>query len=163
MTDGLDVRALGAADIPAALALNNTAEPHVPTVGEARFRWLLELASLAVGAYRGGDLLGLLIALSPRAAHDSPYYAWFDARYEAFLYIDRIVVGQAARGLGAGRALYAAAEGFQPRPPRLTCEVNELPPNPVSLAFHTALGFRPVGTVETSPSKKVVMLEKPLA
>jgi hypothetical protein len=158
----LSVGPLTETDLAGALALNNTAEPHVPATTEDGLRRLLGFARIALSARRDGELLGLLIGLAPGTGHDSPYYAWFCARYRDFLYVDRIVVAQAARGLGVGRALYAAAEALPPLAPRVCCEVNELPPNPASLAFHTAIGFRAVGRVETNRQKRVIMLEKPL-
>ncbi|WP_119168351.1 GNAT family N-acetyltransferase [Algihabitans albus] len=144
------------------LTLNNAAEPHVPSVEDVRFRHLLELSHLAVAAQRGSDPLGFLIALKAGAAHDSPYYGWFQDRYREFVYVDRIVVSPAARGLGVGRKLYAAVEALTPRPPRIFCEVNEIPPNPVSLAFHKAIGFVELAKVDSGPDKRVVMLEKSL-
>ena len=162
----VEIAALSEADIPEALALNNAAEPHVPATPEERFRRLLVLARLAVTARRGDDLLGFLIAVDGDSDHDSVNYAWFRDRYgagrDAFAYVDRIVVAPAARGLGVGRKLYAAVEGLEPRPPRIFCEVNEIPPNPVSLAFHKAIGFAELAKVDRSPEKRVVMLEKPL-
>jgi predicted GNAT superfamily acetyltransferase len=163
MSATLEIAPLAEADLAAALALNNTAEPHVPAVDEARFRRLVALAAVALVARHEGAVVGFLLAMLPRQPHDSAYYQWFDTRYDAFVYVDRIVVGEAARGLGVGRRLYEAVAAADLKQPRIFCEVNEVPPNPVSLAFHTAIGFRVVDTVETSPAKKVVMLEKPLA
>ena len=40
---------------------------------------------------------------------------------------------------------YARAQGV----PRITCEVNVEPPNPVSLKFHERRGFREIGFVAT--------------
>lgn len=162
MTHPVEIVPLTDADIANALILNNAAEPHVPSVAEARFRHLLALSHLAVTAKRGTELLGFLIAMEAGAAHDSPYYGWFRDRYAEFLYVDRIVVAPAARGLGVGRKLYDAVEALRPQPPRICCEVNELPPNPVSLAFHKAIGFTELAKVESGPDKRVVMLEKPL-
>jgi hypothetical protein len=43
----------------------------------------------------------------------------------------------------------------------LCCEVNLVPPNPDSMDFHLHVGFRQVGTLETSGgAKKVAMLVK---
>jgi hypothetical protein len=45
----------------------------------------------------------------------------------------------------------------------VTAEVNEVPPNPESMAFHAKLGFRHLLS-RTSPrlGKRVAMLERPL-
>ncbi|WP_421709293.1 GNAT family N-acetyltransferase [Algihabitans sp.] len=162
MTQPVEILPLTESEVAGALRLNNAAEPHVPSVTEARFRELLALSRLAVTAKRGEDPLGFLIAMEAGAEHDSPNYVWFRDRYPEFLYVDRIVVAPEARGLGVGRKLYGAAEALRPQPPRICCEVNEIPPNPVSLAFHKAIGFAELAKVDSGPDKRVVMLEKPL-
>jgi predicted GNAT superfamily acetyltransferase len=53
----------------------------------------------------------------------------------------------------------AGANGDQ----RLTAEVNEVPPNPESMKFHTALGFRHLLSRASGSGKVVAMLERPLA
>jgi predicted GNAT superfamily acetyltransferase len=46
----------------------------------------------------------------------------------------------------------------------LACEVNERPPNPVSMRFHETLGFSSVGRQTTEGgAKTVVMMTKPLS
>jgi hypothetical protein len=39
---------------------------------------------------------------------------------------------------------------------RIVCEVNVFPPNPVSDAFHTSLGFREVGQAVINNGSKTV-------
>ena len=60
---------------------------------------------------------------------------------------DWIVVNAACRGQGLARRLYAelAAVARKAGHTELVCEVNLDPPNPVSDAFHAALGFRELG------------------
>ena len=59
-----------------------------------------------------------------------------------------MVVDPACRGRGLARHLYAAlfARAVEAGHDRVVCEVNQVPPNPGSDAFHAALGFAPVGT-----------------
>ena len=149
---------------PPCCGLNNGAEPHVPALPEARFRRLLEVARLAVVARRGAALLGFLVAVDPGADHESDNYGWFCARYRALHLRPTASWSRRRRAASAsGRRLYAAVEALAPRPPRIVCEVNELPPNPVSLAFHKAIGFVELAKVDSGPGKRVVMLEKPLS
>lgn len=153
------IRPLEHTETAAARALNNTVAPHVPNADAEDFARLLATASLALGAWDQSALLGFLVAVPPGTAYDSPNYRWFCARGGGFLYIDRVVVSAEARGRGVGRALYAAAaQAAGPAP--LVCEVNEAPPNPGSLAFHTALGFAPVGRQDLPDGKRVVMLAR---
>jgi hypothetical protein len=77
------------------------------------------------------------------------------ARYPAFLYIDRVVIAPGSRGLGHARRLYedlAAIAGGRP----LCCEVNLVPANPASLAFHDRLGFVPCGEADDPRNGKRV-------
>jgi uncharacterized protein len=104
---------------------------------------------------------GFVVTFAPGASYDSPNYRWFAARYERFLYLDRIVVAAEARRRGVARFVYdeaerAASELGGP----LVCEVNVEPPNDASLAFHRARGYREVGR-QAAYGKTVVLLESP--
>ena len=101
---------------------------------------------------------GFLLALDQFAAYDSTNFQWFCNRYERFIYIDRIVVDASHRSLGIARRLYeslferAAAAGHA----RVCCEVNRVPPNPGSDAFHARLGFDELETVTIGAGGKTV-------
>jgi uncharacterized protein len=99
-----------------------------------------------------------LIAFDQTADYASPNFLWFRQRFKAFVYIDRIVVSQAAQGRGLARMLYedlfacARAAGHE----RIVCEVNIDPPNPGSDAFHARLGFSEMGRAELIERQKTV-------
>lgn len=108
-------------------------------------------------------LQAFLIAMDEASSYDSVNYVWFRERYQRFLYIDRIVVDQAARGNGLGRALYADLFAFAQDSgyDRVCCEVNFDPPNPTSDAFHKAQGFEETGRASIHNGMKTVRyLEK---
>ena len=95
-----------------------------------------------------------MIVIAPGADYDSPNYRFFESGADGdsvdgagFRYVDRIIVATAAHRRGVGRLLYGAVfdHAAQAGAPRVTCEVNVDPPNPVSLAFHSSLGFAEVG------------------
>jgi predicted GNAT superfamily acetyltransferase len=101
----------------------------------------------------------VLVALDEtHPAYASPNYLWFRARQSRFVYVDRVVVAQSARGKGHARRLYAdlieqaKAAGHD----CIVCEVNSEPPNPASDAFHEALGFRQVGLAAIHGGAKTV-------
>ncbi len=162
----LRVRDLLPSDLDAVLALNRAAEPAVGTLDAAGLASLVDLADHARVATMDTAVTGALVALLPDRAYGSPNYRWFQASGVAFLYVDRIMVVDDRRGAGVGRRLYedaiAAAQAMGL--PRVVCEVNEVPPNPGSLAFHIRLGFRGLGQ-QTDPrnGKRVLMMELPLA
>jgi predicted GNAT superfamily acetyltransferase len=154
------IRDITSADLPAVLALNNA---HAAEVNELTADALAALVAVAARARIVDGGHGFLIALGERTPIQGPNHAWFVARYPAFLYIDRVVVAPAARGLGHARGLYddlAAVTGSRP----LCCEVNLVPPNPASLAFHDRLGFAACGEGDDPRNgKRVRYLMRPHA
>jgi predicted GNAT superfamily acetyltransferase len=141
---GLIDLATAPADIRAAvLALNATVQEATSPLTSARLDAMLADAFFARAVPGAGGVDAFLIGFAPGAAYDSPNYRWFADRFDRFAYVDRVAVAGAARGRGLARALYAAFDeaaaiaGLE----RLACEVNAVPPNPVSDAFHAALGF----------------------
>lgn len=160
---GLVVRDATARDRPAVLALNNASTPHVNALEPEQFEWIAATADYYRVAERDGLLEGFVIALRSGTAYWSGNYAWFGARHDRFLYLDRVVVALSARRGGVGRALYADLMTFAAgRWPRIALEVNTMPPNPGSMAFHEQLGFQRVGTREYAGGA-VAMLELPLS
>ena len=150
-----------AADLEDVLALNQSEVPHVGSITMAEMRDFLSMASyFRVVRNADGDLHASLNGLGPGAGYASLNYRWFDERYQAFAYIDRIAVAADSRRQGIAETLYRDFElqsGRQAQ--RLCCEVNLVPENPVSMAFHRRLGFEQVGTLETgNGAKKVALL-----
>jgi uncharacterized protein len=103
----------------------------------------------------------VVLALREAAEYDSPNYRWFAARFERFLYVDRIAVAAAWQGRQLGRALYenlfayARASGVQ----ELACEFYVVPLNEASLRFHAAFGFHEVGRQWVAGGSKQVSLQ----
>jgi uncharacterized protein len=108
-----------------------------------------------------GRIAAFLLAFREGAAYDSPNYRWFADRYERFLYIDRIVVGNPYQGYGIGKLFYADLLAFarSKKVPRVTCEFDIDPPNERSRRFHESFGFREAGTQFYGPSQKQVSLQ----
>jgi predicted GNAT superfamily acetyltransferase len=108
-----------------------------------------------------GQVVAFLIALEQGADYGSPNYRWFAARYEYFLYVDRVVVSSSFQGRGAGALLYRqlfeyAAEHDMPM---VCCEFDVAPPNPGSAAFHARFGFAEVARQTIANGAKVVSLQ----
>lgn len=111
-----------------------------------------------------GNGEAFLLALDQDADYDSPNFRWFQARFPKFVYVDRIVVAQSARGRGYANRLYnnlfnfALAAGHR----YITCEVNVVPPNSVSDALHGVLGFAELDRSRLESGKTVRYLFKRL-
>lgn len=139
----------------ALVALNNA------NAVETSFLTLKEWQSMIAGAFSATCIQGpaaLLITFDQDADYASVNFQWFRARLDRFVYIDRIVVSEAYRGAGLARLMYdhlftlARAAGHH----TVTCEVNAVPPNPVSDAFHAEMGFQEMGLAALADQGKTV-------
>jgi len=101
-----------------------------------------------------------LLAFSAGTPYASPNYRWFDERFEDFLYIDRVVVSADHQQAGLGRALYVDVAVYALRCGRLqlVCEVDVVPPNAPSDAFHRRMDFTEVGRQWVAGGAKQVSL-----
>ena len=136
---------LAPADHEEVLALN---ERHVELTAPMDLPRLQHLGSAGrVEVFRhGGRFAGFVVTVESGHDFDSENYAWFGERYDAFTYLDRIVVHEDARRLGLGRRVYDEVEARAARTtPLLGLEVNIDPPNEPSLAFHAGRGYEAVG------------------
>lgn len=167
------------ADLDEILVHNNDAVPAVNGLSRRDLEWFLEQAHtflvaeapvaeapVAEALRDAAGVAGFLIGLTgPGLEYPSANYAWFGERYDRFAYVDRVVVAASGRGLGVGTALYDefARRGRGDGHDVLLAEVNIVPRNDVSLAFHAARGFVSVGEQDTEGgAKRVTMLEKRL-
>lgn len=154
------IRDASDADLEALLDLNQSEVPHVGSITRSEMRGLLDMAIYSrLACDASGSILAFLIGLGPGASYTSLNYRWFDERYENFAYIDRVTVVPGARRQGIAEALYTDFEHRSAGWARcLCCEVNLVPENPVSMAFHRRLGFTQAGTLETQNGAKMVAL-----
>ena len=146
------------------LTINNNAAPNVNRLTIEQMRGFAEDADYFRVAVLDDSVAGFLIALGKNHDYDSPNFQWFDANYESFIYIDRVIVAPEFRGKGLGNIFYSDVQSFaEQRAEYLTCEVNLEPRNDVSLLFHGAQGFSEVGQQRTeNDTKRVSLLAKPL-
>ena len=150
------IRPLLPADLAPARALNNANQPEMSGLAIHGLASLVRQAVVADGAFDERGLCGLCIALGAGARYDSLNFAWLRRRLRRFVYVDRIAVHPRAQGRGVGRSFYGrviAAAGPLP----VVCEVNLMPPNPASFAFHRRLGFRPIGRAWNPEHGKLVV------
>lgn len=137
------------------LTLNNQHARETSMLDAARLAMLLDRACVA---WAIGRLDAMLIAFDQDADYDSVNFQWFRQSRERFVYVDRIIVAPQARGRGFARQLYqglfdwAVQRGHH----RIVCEVNAVPANPASDAFHAALGFVELARVVIGPGDKAV-------
>jgi predicted GNAT superfamily acetyltransferase len=153
----LRIRDIAPDDASSILALNLESEAVLSPMDAARYARLLRESAYGRVVDDDGVVVAFLLAFREGADYDSVNYRWFDARYEAFLYVDRVVVAASHQGRGLGNLLYddlfavARAAGV----PRVTCEFDIAPPNEASRRFHLRHGFAEVGTQALPGGKRV--------
>jgi uncharacterized protein len=109
-------------------------------------------------------VVGYLIGYAHSARYDGDEFVWFQSRAQNCMYIDQVAIASPARRQGIGSMLYnaleevAAHEGFT----SLACEVNQIPANPHSMAFHLDRGFTAVDRLRTGDGRLVALLCKRL-
>lgn len=148
-------------DYPFVVKLNDTSEEYTSPMDLDRLRFLASLATYFRVAVSDGRVIAFLLAMKVGVPYQNDNYAWFAARYDSFLYIDRIVVAEEFQGCGIGTKLYEdiIAYARQEPFPYITCEINMIPPNEKSAAFHSRLGFNEVGSQWIGEGQKKVSMK----
>lgn len=149
-------------DHEAVLALNEADVQKLAPMDRPRLAELARLADRFDVLDVDGEVAGFVVTFRPGTAYDSENYAWFTQRHgERFYYLDRVVVAAAHRRRGLGGLVYDEVERVARAHGRLALEVNLVPRNDASLAFHAARGFVEVGR-RGDDEHLVAMLEKQL-
>lgn len=160
-----EIRPVRRGDLPAVRALNAANVPAVGPLDDDRIELFLTAAEAFWVAIQGATVAGLFVGLLAGHDYASPNYRWFGQRHERFAYVDRIALAPDARGSGLADTIYDRWEQVAraANAPVLCAEVNTVPPNPRSLAFHTRRGVLPVAEVAPyGDDRRVAMLQKDL-
>ena len=157
----MEIRPLQLAESHSIWILNEEGLPGTGKVSEEEIVSLLNYSSLSLGAFGEDSLLGFVICLPPNTEYGSLNYAWFNNRYDEFLYVDRIAVSPKFRNQRIGSALYQEVfkRAEQNNVP-VTAEVNLRPPNPASVRFHLRHGFCEIGQLEHQDKIVTMMLRQ---
>lgn len=137
------------------LALNNAHGTETSALTHEAWQ---QLIAHAFRAAMFEDASGFLIAVDQGVPYPNVNHGWFRARYDRFVYVDRVLVQPEARRRGLAQALYkdlferAKSVGHR----LVTCEINVDPPNPASDVLHEGLDFVEVGRQERPESGKTV-------
>lgn len=145
MADVPDLRPLRETDVADVLALNEANVTELSPMDEDRLQLLLGLADRFDVLDVDGAFGGFVITMGPGAAYDSENFRWFAGRHKRFYYLDRIVLHEQFRRRGLGSVVYDEIERVASPYSRLALEVNLVPRNDPSLAFHAARGYVEVG------------------
>jgi uncharacterized protein len=134
------------ADVAAILALNARNVVKLAPMDAARLDELRGLADRVDVLDVDGGFGGFVITFGPGTTYDSDNYRWFTDRHgDGFYYLDRIVLHEDFRRQGLGGFVYDEVEAIARKHGRMALEVNLVPRNDASLAFHRARGYVEVG------------------
>jgi len=140
------IRDVAPPDYEAVMALNQQGIPQVNLLTAESVQWFAQNAAWFRVAVWQGNLEGVLIAVTADCGYQSQYFKWFAERYADFLYIDRVVVAEWARGQRiAWRLLEDVEQQARDLSLPLVSDVYSRPPNEISLVLHKRFGFRLVG------------------
>ena len=128
----------------------NINQENIPEVGDVpnldRLKKLIDWSSHVI-VVRDNNIAGFIILMREGQNYDSLNYKFFNSQSFPFLYVDRIAIKDGHRRKGLGRMIYEKTIDIAKDLDVSTCcEVNTIPRNDPSLAFHDTFGFREVGT-----------------
>ncbi len=155
------LRTMSPDDVPEILALNERNVVKLAPMDEPRLHALREWTERFDVLEVDGAFAGFVVTFPSGTAYDSENYRWFAERYADFAYLDRIVLHEDFRRQGLGTFVYDAVEADARRHGRLLLEVNLVPRNDGSLAFHAQRGYKEVGRLGDA-EHLVSLMEKPL-
>lgn len=110
-------------------------------------------------------LVGYLLAFPSDTMYDGEEFLFLTKTSTGpFIYIDQVAVDAAMRRTRAASSLYQAIETAAHRQGILvlSCEINLMPPNPDSLAFHRNEGFNQTSVMPTQDGRTVALMSKRL-
>ena len=147
------------------LEINTEGQPGVTALDHAELLRLTDLTDYFRVLEIDGQVAGYFIAFMKNDNYDGEEFQWFQKKLNSnFLYVDQVAIAEKYRGNGLAKEFYRDAERFaiQFSVSQLVCEVNIDPPNPISLKFHSLLGFHEVTQLTTQDSRRVSLLSKNL-
>ena len=148
-------------DFETICALNLAEVRHTSAMDITRLAELDAISCYHKVACLGGIVSAFLLAMCSGSPYKNDNFEWFSKKYPRFIYVDRVVVSSASRGLRLGTLLYedifhhARSNAF----PLVTCEYNIVPANEPSRLFHDKFGFKEQGTQWVANGTKRVSLQ----
>jgi predicted GNAT superfamily acetyltransferase len=156
-------RPVADADQTDVLALNQAEVAMLAPMDEPRFHELRSLADRFDVVEVDGGFAGFVLTFAPGSSYDSENYRWFAQRHrDRFCYLDRFALVASQRRRGIGARVYDEVEAAAATYGRITLEVNLVPRNDASLAFHAGRGYVEVGRLGDD-AHLVSLMEKTLA
>lgn len=147
----MSIRRAEEKDLPRILDLNNRETKWVGKKEIDFFQKYMDIPIFNVFEHNE-RIVGFLMAMDQNTDYDSINFLWFKDKFNKFYYIDRVIVDESMRGKGIASLLYRELIDTKGDIP-LVAEVSINPPNEGSVIFHDKIGFKEVGTLESSVKK----------
>jgi hypothetical protein len=142
------------------IKLNSENMPAVGRLDEKLFKKFLEYSDYFKLLKYDNKFIGFMIGLLPNRPYNSINYKWFEKKYKSFIYIDRIIISFKYQNKGFGTLFYDDLKNcFKDSYDSMTCEINIIPKNDISMRFHKKYGFKEVGQQRTENGKKLVSMQ----
>tara|TARA_B100000073_G_scaffold287307_1_gene249133 strand:+ start:218 stop:721 length:504 start_codon:yes stop_codon:yes gene_type:complete len=142
------------------IKLNSENMPAVGKLSEESYNRFLKYSDYFKLVKYDNQFIGFMIGLLPNRPYESVNYKWFEKKYKSFIYIDRIVISFMYQNKGFGSLFYDDLKNsFKDSSDLITCEVNIIPKNDISMKFHKKYGFKEVGQQSTENGKKLVSMQ----
>mgnify|MGYP001399677661 FL=1 len=140
-------------------------QENIPEVGNVanleRLNQLINWSSHVL-VVREQEIAGFIILMRENQNYDSLNYDFFNSQNYPFLYVDRIAIKEGHRRQGLGKMIYEKTIDIANDLNLPTCcEVNTIPRNGPSLAFHDNFGFKEVGTKDYDDHSVVYLKKSP--
>ena len=158
------IREMVRADACAVVALNKAVVRVTSPMDLDRFAELYELSHHKMVVEVDEQVVAFVLVVTHGQSYDNANYHWFGRRFEAYFYIDRVVVADEFRGRGLGSSLYSRINNLALKVgvSALCAEIDVDPPNVESLRFHQRAGFTPLGSRVLENGKQVSMQIRPI-
>jgi predicted GNAT superfamily acetyltransferase len=155
------IRTAAPMDFESICALNLAEVQLISPMDVARLAELNALSCYHKVASLNGIVSAFLLAMCNGSPYKNENFEWFSKKHARFIYVDRIVVSSASRGLRLASRLYedifhhARSNSI----PLIACEYNIVPLNEPSRLFHDKFGFKEQGTQWVADGTKRVSLQ----
>jgi predicted GNAT superfamily acetyltransferase len=155
------IRPAAPTDFDTICALNLAEVQHTSAMDITRLAELNAISCYHRVACLGGVVSAFLLAMCNGSRYKNDNFEWFSKKYARFIYIDRVVVSFASRGLRLGSLLYEDifSHARSNAIPLITCEYNLVPLNEPSRLFHDKFGFKEQGSKWVANGSKRVSLQ----
>ena len=149
-------------DLEEIFAINQANIPEVGNIDDIdRLKSLINWSCHLI-VVKDEEIVGFIILMRENQSYESLNYEFFNSQGYPFLYVDRIAIKEEHRRKGLGQMIYSKTIDIAKELNLPTCcEVNTLPKNEPSLAFHDSFGFEDVGTKDYEDHSVVFLRKSP--